>query len=108
VRFGRLSRLRPLSAELWCDRGLPSTGRTPSAAWGIPELPAFRTNGPHRGRARLIHPRPPRGGNSGEDVTPLPGAKTGIVMVGAHASMPVLVRSVLLRYPARGGVAGDH
>jgi hypothetical protein len=37
------------------------------------------------------------------DMTPPPGAKTGIVIVGAHTAMPVLVRSVSLRYPVRAG-----
>jgi hypothetical protein len=38
-----------------------------------------------------------------EDMTPPPGAATGVVIVGAHTAMPVLVRSVSLSHPRRRG-----
>ncbi|MGA2329099.1 MAG: O-fucosyltransferase family protein [Bryobacteraceae bacterium] len=36
------------------------------------------------------------------EMTPLPGTKTGTVVVGGHSSAPILVRSVSLKYPVCG------
>ncbi|MGA2329100.1 MAG: O-fucosyltransferase family protein [Bryobacteraceae bacterium] len=39
------------------------------------------------------------------EMTPLPGTKTGVVIVDGHTSAPILVRSVSLKYPVCGSEA---